>query len=374
MRKVLQIVPALPPPATGVGDYALRLAQVLRAGSGIETAFVNARGDARDGPSGFRAATLRLRTSDELVRVLEDEGHRIVLLQLSPYGYERHGCPVWLAGGLRDWTTMGQGRVLITMFHELDASGPPWTRTFWVSWLQRRVIREILRASRAVMTSTAAFGEKLRRWQDAGTPLVTLPIPSNVGEPESVPAIRDRLRRLAVFGIRPGAARLPRGSAATLRRVIEALSIREIALIGEQPDVDAFSGLRCEVRTYKALCSDEISRLLAASMLGLSWYPPRYLAKSGVYAAYCAHGVPTLVLREGESGSADGLEHGRHYFTASRLPDGGFARLEEMSTATRDWYRGHGVRQHADAVAGLMRTCFAPPSQGSATISPGQNS
>ncbi|HSG40281.1 MAG TPA: glycosyltransferase family 1 protein, partial [Thermoanaerobaculia bacterium] len=125
--RIVQVVPRLPPPAEGVGSYALELARALAERHGTETLFHAASAH----PPSHRAGALE--------EALEEARPSAVLLHYVNYGYQQRGCPVWLLHTLRRWRRGGTGRRLVTVFHEVYATGPPWRSSFWTMPLQRGI-------------------------------------------------------------------------------------------------------------------------------------------------------------------------------------------------------------------------------------------
>ena len=90
--------------------------------------------------------------ADTIQLLSAETNARAVVLHFSGYSYEKRGVPVWLVQGLRIWSRRA-GRVpLLTIFHELYATGRPWQGAFWVSPLQKRIARSILNLSSAAIT------------------------------------------------------------------------------------------------------------------------------------------------------------------------------------------------------------------------------
>lgn len=355
--RLVQIVPALSPPANGVGDYALRVAQELQAAHRLETSFLVCtpgwRKDAWSAP--FAVEVLEERSgaslAHALARLAKSDG--IALLQFSPYGYEPNGCPFWLVRGLRRWTERASAK-LTTMFHELYAGGAPWSRAFWVAGLQKRAIKGILGCTDLAMTNMRSYASELQRWKPLGREVHCLPVPSNVGEPGGLAPISGRSRRACVFGISPGLRPLPSSGAPLLREALQSWSIEEIVLIGQSPVPETFRGMGCRVVVRQGLAADDVSSALSDCRLGLLSYPESALGKSGVYAAYSAHGVATVLLPVQGSGSAslDGPETGSHFLdiaglAAARNPQ----RLQDVADNAGKWYRAHSVSAHAKRVA-----------------------
>jgi hypothetical protein len=84
-------------------------------------------------------------------------------------------------------------------------------------------------------------------------------------------------------------------------------------------------------------------------------YPAPQLGKSGVFAAYAAHGC--VVLNTAADGpDADGLQQGRHYL---RLGARGPQALEPgaaqaIASTARTWYAGHTLERQAAELLGLL--------------------
>jgi len=103
----------------------------------------------------------------------------------------------------------------------------------------------------------------------------------------------------------------------------------------------------------------DLGAMLERTAYGLIEYPPRYLGKSGVFAAYCAHGCAVLNVADAAEDS-DGLQAGVHFASLSAkaaLPADDQAR-EAMAAAALKWYEAHGLERQA---AALAASCAAQP-------------
>lgn len=368
---LLQIVPHLPPAIEGVGSYAAALGQAL-AGYGMSSRFLV--GD-RDGPgtgqlrrgeglaaavglagsANLERAVIGERSAPALAAQLAASSAGIVLVHYVNYGYERRGCPSWLVGGLVRWRAAAPGRRLMTCFHEVYAGGPPWRSSFWVAPVQRRLAARLLRASDGAATSLALYGRMLARWRPCRQVMV-MPVFSTVGEPKVVPPLAERRpRAMLVFG---GAGNRRRAYGELRESLIAAcrgLSIAKIVDVG--PRLAAEQPARLDglpVRTLGALPEAEVSAVLLRSYAGFLGYPAALLAKSTVYAAYCAHGlVPVCAWprrRRGQAAApAPCWEPGR---------EPALADPADLAARARAWYGDHdlahqAVRFHA-LLAGLV--------------------
>jgi hypothetical protein len=94
-----------------------------------------------------------------------------------------------------------------------------------------------------------------------------------------------------------------------------------------------------------------VSELLQRTRFGFVAYPPDYIGKSGVFAAYAAHGVVPIVLSE-KLGAFDGLQPGRHFLDGLRLGTSADARdLASIQRKLFTWYTSHSLKVQADFLA-----------------------
>jgi hypothetical protein len=325
-----------------VGTYAAALASTLAERFGVETRFVV--GDpAWNGGTGNGARPVAARTAADLLAGLE--GEETVLLHYVNYGYQRRGCPVWLAQAVRRWRRGGPERRLVTVFHEVYATGPPWRSSFWTLPLQQRIAAATARASDALVTSLDLY---VRRLGAAASPEKTavLPVFSTVGEPESPPPLAVRARRMVLFGGRGARSRAYGELRPALAAACRALEIEEIADVGP-PLEDAPAVVEgVPVRRLGVLPPAEVGSLLLGSLAGFVAYPTFFLPKSTIFAAYCAHGLLPVCswpqpIRDGE------VAAGRHYWAGSGDP-------QAIAAAARAWYAGHGLARQAETFRCLL--------------------
>jgi len=308
--RLIQIVPRLPQPTDGVGSHAEALAGALSARYGIETRFVVG--------AGFAA---------------EENGP--VLLHYVNYGYHRRGCPTGLVEGLARWRQSGGGR-LITLFHEVWATGPPWRSSFWLAPLQQRLAATLVRLSAAMVTSLDLYGRMVRRWA-GGRPIRVMPVFSTVGEPAAAPSFGERARRMVVFGSAGVRARAWGRELPALAASCRELEIEEILDIGPPAGAPERIG-NLPVRALGILPAQEVGALLLGSRAGFVAYPPSFLPKSTIFAAYCAHGIVPVCAWS------------RRARPAGPLPP--FWQLEtdpaETAQRARDWYGEHTLARQAE--------------------------
>jgi len=271
-----------------------------------------------------------------------------VILHYSGYGYARRGAPLWLLRRLRE--ARPHMRAFGVFFHELYADGPPWGSAFWLSPLQRHIAAELATLADFWLTNR----EGSARWLNTHAPARlhgVLPVFSNLGES----SVNHGDRRAAVVVLGGAVLR-----AETYHAAGDALFdwVRragfELHDVGPPLAEPALAARLAEqgVVVHGRLEADEAARLLSASTYGVLAYPVDYAAKSGVFAAYCAHAIcPVLLTRR--SGVHDGLTL-QHYLpsVAAMTPD--MPAAWRIGQAARAWYAPHAVKHHLASVRELM--------------------
>lgn len=310
--RLMQLVARFRPDVDGVGEFALRLADVLWDDHRLPSDFLVCNpphpGASLAMPGNFPhtvthldgAGSARMAAALDRLAGMSAAPH-ILLVHYASYGYSRHGTPIWLAKVLERFVR-GGGRVL-TVFHELWARGRFPSRTFFTSELQRRIFRRVLALSQAAFTSSEEYVAIAQQENPRRRPVTLVGICSNAGEPEYPRPLAQRARRLAVFGRFTTRKRLYALHLATLERLARHLGIEEIADIGEVEDPawmekNVFARLGPQIRIYGMLPVDAVSRLLEDSIAGAVSYSHLLLGKSGVVAAYQAHAMAIVLFPE----------------------------------------------------------------------------
>jgi len=343
-RLLIQVVPQLKPAACGVTDHALSLAQELEAGYGIDTAFAVLNStepcDCR-----FERVDCKPQQLVEACKSLSKGQPGALLVHYSGYGYSANGAPVSLADALRQVRRNGQFRIGV-YFHELYATGMPWTSAFWYTHRQRQVARRIAGECDLIATNLTRHADWLERKPTRGAmnPIHRLPVFSNVGESVEIAPMSGRRPAMAVFGL-PSTRQKSYKRLSRLKRMLNSLGIEEILDIG--PGCDAPSSLSgIPVRRVGVLAAAELGSLLSQSMCGFVPHLPFVVAKSGIFAGLCAHGtIP--VLAESFTQDEDGLRDGVHLISPRTTKASLDAGLENCSRAAWNWYLGHRVNVHA---------------------------
>lgn len=329
--RLVHITPELPPAIGGVADYTAILSRrlvevsngsvepVLVHAGHQPTEVINVNFPVEDLSGQCSAMAL----ADTIGRLADEvNGQAVVLLEYSGYGYATRGAPQWLGQALRE--ACNEYLPLITFFHELYASTwKPWSSTFWLSALQKRVARSIARHSRALLTNHSSSADRLDTFVHGSSPLRIQPIFSNVGELATRPEMGDRDPLAVVFGGSSEKAALY-AQTRRLRSLFEHGGIDQLVDVGPEPDRVPDLGVSVEIQGTQP--AEAVSQVLRQARIGLAHRRLDLLTKSGVVAAYLAHGVPPVILPRTPSSASPLLSEGAH-----------FLRLEHAATSTMDW-------------------------------------
>jgi len=363
-QNIIQIVPRLPPLVDGLGDYALNLAHQMWVDRHISTQFIVCDPAWQGHIIESSVDVLPTHSADALLSLLldKDSSERTrastLLLHYSNYGYAKRGCPFWLVDGIDRWLKTGNKR-LVTMFHELYAtSHKPWTSSFWLSATQKQLATRTAYLSDRCLTSRESYAQELTHLTSGYLSAVpTLPVFSGVGELQEITPIATRPPRLVVFGQAANRLRVYQKSLAALQRVCQQLEITEVWDIGTPLELNLTEIGDVPIVALGKQSAAEVGQILLHSRAGFIDYFSGSLAKSTIFAAYCAHGlVPLCTFDRSPPQDCDGLVAGKHYNLADSAPNG--LNLEVAQTIADHaykWYQTHCLAVQANVFANQLR-------------------
>lgn len=363
MKIISQIVPRLPPLIDGLGDYAISLALRLRKDRGIESRFIIAdpawKGNSQI--EGFSVQKISSRSVDHFLSICSTyvqtqsaEIDPIIFLHYVNYGYAKRGCPFWLVNGLEQWKRGAKERRLVTMFHELYATGPFWKSAFWLSGIQKGLAGKIAEISDLVLSNRQRNADIIQSWK---VPLkkgvFVMPVFSNIGEPVHIPYLKERKNRMVLFGNHRERIWNCPESREKLFKACEILGLDEIYDVGSRikKKLTARNGLRIQQTGERD--HRDISKIFLESRAGFLDYPRGNLAKSGVFAAYCSHGL--LPVNGRRILDADGLKENRHYLVIehqNKKPP--LDKQQDIAKNAYDWYQTHTISKQANVFTSLV--------------------
>jgi len=355
---VIQLVARRAAEPDGVANYAFALACALRAYRGINSVFLSGTPSVdgmvvEDDWKTVCVAKRHAQTLADIVQSLSTENNaRAVVLHFSGYGYQKRGVPLWLAQGLRIWSRRAGCMPLLTIFHELYATGRPWQSAFWVSPLQKQIAHNLLKLSFAAITPTERYSKRLSQWRNGkAIKIAAMPVCSNVGEPGCGPAPCARNATAVVFGLAGVEDRIFGIYRRDVERIIAALGIEKIFDVGPRFSSVPRTLGGAPVISKGVLPQGAVSELLQRTRFGIVAYALDFIGKSSVFAAYAAHGVVPIVLSD-KQGAFDGLQPARHFLDGLRpRTSAGVEDLASIQSELFNWYTCHSLKVQADFVA-----------------------
>lgn len=358
MQAVLHITPQVPPAICGVGDYAAVVGRRMEElcpevrccylAAGHRAAGVGATRDVAK----FWDAVEEMAEEPSPSPSLGGRGiaEAAIVLHYSGYGYDPSGTPAWLAEALERRPSRLTGVRVVTFFHELYATGKPWQRAFWTSSRQRAAAIRVARASDALMTNREQSARWLERQvglQEGSVP--HLPVCSNVGEPTELIPWEERAKRAVTFGAAVFKRFALRDDAERVATMLGRLGIVELVDIGESTAIatEAFARHGVRVEATGRLPAAGVSEILGGSRVGLLDYSPAYLDKSGVYAAFAAHGLACLMPDTGFDARAES-----RFVSLAR--DVTNDELDRIAAHALRAYRNHSSSAHANLITNIL--------------------
>jgi hypothetical protein len=344
LNTILQIVPRVPGGIDGVGDYALTLAAKLMGKFGCGTVFVTPDPSSPSTIRGFEVLPV-----DRLPAAAQRADP--VILHYVNYGYQKRGVPFRLLSILRKLREQHRGP-LLTIFHELYASGPPWSSAFWLQPLQIHLAKSVARLPHECVVSNENFVRELRRFvPDAHIHLH--PVPSGLGEPtlsHDQIANRDPHRWVIVGGTMLSERSL-RSLSVVIREIPDAIAPRTLLVLGghENPVTRSLlADLPIESHYRPGIASTEASEIL--STCSFTWFnyfhrpdiETSVVLKSSAFASACAHGVIPIFPHPGSTISVKGDRLPGPFFVcrgAKNVPDTN--NRGAISQSIYDWYQRH---------------------------------
>jgi hypothetical protein len=356
MPAIVQIVPRRVAQPEGIGDYATLLANSLFERAGCTSAFVLGTPAEVEPPvkdAWLNSPVTRRKgnaLAKQLTRLCHETAANAVVLHVAGYGYQKRGAPYWLLNGMKKWRQKQPRICLIGIFHELFAFNRVWNSSFWLTRAQRYIASELWRLCDYGLTTNETYAGDLAAWRTiTQSQLKVLPVVSNVGEPETVMPFLQRPAQMAVFGaagVEQGIYSKPISEQSTA--ITTALAIHNVIDIGERKMTVPGRLGPALVAPMGRLSGRLVSRHLLACRYGLLNYDVGRLGKSGVFAAYAAHGVIPICIGS-RAVPTDGLEEGRHFL---RWPlERPALDLSEIQSNLMQWYYNHSIAKHADALS-----------------------
>jgi len=357
--KILQFVPFPPPYPHGIADYARVLCEGFRHQYQLETCFLipdteqirELLSPTEKETEQFERCLVRPGDIRQVVKHYAHTDEMIAIIYHSARSTSNFSEIL-----IRLKQALSHSR-LVTVFHEMPRN--PSLRDRVKNSLKRLLFKspqntfnlgKTMAASDQVVVVTNRYSDTLAHWSHK---VHYLPCFSNIGEPLHVPQWRERENSVIVFGSSGTRDRIYTHHFDALIECCRRFQFDTIIDIGPLTDVTSETSHRGDVnlqgieivrKGYQSPTA--ISRLMQTAKAGFfDNYSrlPGSLGKSGVFAAYAAHGLLPVTWRPDPS-EQDGLESGTHYLAVSDAQAAVSSEaLQRIATAAHQWYQTHDI-------------------------------
>jgi len=311
--KLIQIVPKLPPEVDGIGDYAFFLAQQLLNNHQVKTDFIVCNPGFKPGPEATSSKVLVLhqRQAQSLIESVPNDADTI-LLHYSDYPYDpKFGSPFWLLSALEQLKKNRTFKIVV-MFHEFPCFY--LRKNLYLLPIQKYVAERLATFADVALTNNSATRSQLSKLPIQTVD--TIGVFSNIGEPGDLPAVEHRQPWMVVFGTPGRRARIYQKAIPQLTHISQVLGIEKILDIGSPLSLELAEINGIPLEQWGRQPADKVSQLMMQSLAGIAYSSDNQkLSKSGVFAAYCAHGL-VPVISNPKSSPMDGLFEGKNFLFA----------------------------------------------------------
>ena len=179
-----------------------------------------------------------------------------------------------------------------------------------------------------------------------------MPVFSNVEEPPQVKPLQQRKNQMVVFGTPVRREEVYTKHFETLIHACRSLNVEMIVDIGRSMKSKfSFPLPFIELGNQSA---EKISSILSDSRAGFLSYFDGYLAKSGIFAAYCAHGLLPVMPARNVS-ELDGIRAGKEYVTPLDISRNELGTAPQtIADNARLWYNEHSLTKAAAILAAAL--------------------
>lgn len=288
MKNIIQITPTYPPNIGGVGHYAELLANHLIK-KGVKSKFFVT--DFSDFNKNNKIELFGKRTS-KLSKLLENSNAKQVILHFSGYGYATRGLCFDLIKSIKEWKNRNKKRQLITIFHEIYATGPIYRMSFWTYIPQKYLAKTLFKLSDLVLTTTKENQSILSLFKPKKKVILSN-VFSNIGNVKHYKKLNERKKIAIIFGGVYQKEILYKDMMSNQNNYLNLLNrlfIEKIIDVG--PKITEIKKIgHIPIKSMGVKSKKFISNLLSDAKAGLVFYPVSQMTKSGIVASYASHGV-----------------------------------------------------------------------------------
>ena len=344
MKNIIQICPTFPPNIGGVGNYAKLLAGVLKK-NGIKSKFLIP--DYLDNKNNNQ--TLFGKKNPNLISLLEKTNSKEVILHFSGYGYASRGLCFNLIKSLESWKQNDNSRKLITIFHEIYASGPIYRISYWTSLPQKYLAKKLLKISDVALVTSKQNKLTLSSF-DKKKQIIYSNVFSNIGELKKNRKLKKRKNLAVIFGNIYQKEVLYKDILLNKNKyqsLLKKMSIKEIIDIGTKIDISKKIRF-INIKKIGIRSKNYISLLLRNSKVGLVFYTVSQMTKSGIIAAYASHGLLIVNLCKEQIAYTNEFKSGVNF--VSRIREIHESNLQQIADSAFKQYKKYNLVKTASLI------------------------
>ena len=347
-KNIVQISPTFPPNIGGVGNYTKLLADFLKT-KGINSKILIS--DHLDNKN--KKLNLFGKNNANLNSLLENTNSTQVILHFSGYGYASRGLCFDLICSLKKWKEISKSRQIITIFHEIYATGPIFRMSYWTSLPQKYLAKKLLKLSNIALITSKQNNITLSSF-DEKKKIIYSNVFSNIGELKKNRKLQIRKNIAIIFGSTYQKKILYNDiliNQNQYENILKKISIQKIIDIG--PKLEISKRIKfIDIKRVGVKSKDYISRLLKKSKVGIVFYPVNQMTKSGIIAAYASHGLVIVNLCKEKILKTNEFISGVHYI--SNIEEINFSNLQKIANKSFKNYKKNSLNKTASLLIDII--------------------
>ncbi len=351
MKNIIQICPTFPPNIGGVGNYAKILRDYFKKKK------INSKILVSDYLKNKNEKQILFgKKSKNLYSLIKKNNSSYIILHFSGYGYAPRGLCFNLLHSLKKWKQYKTKGKLITVFHEIYATGPFYRMSFWTSFLQKYLAKKILKLS-DISLVTSKKNELILSSFNKKKKIIYSNVFSNIGELNRNFNIKKRKNNAIIFGNVYQKKLLYNDillNKFKYEDLLNKMSIKKVIDIGPRVNIsDTIFFKKIKIKTMGIKSRKYISNLLKNSKIGLVFYPVGQMTKSGIIAAYASHGVVIInFCAEEIAGTNEYISNVNYISKDSRKLNN---LLQKISNESFKNYKKYALRKTASLIINYLQ-------------------
>ena len=348
-KNIIQICPTYPPNIGGVGNYTKLLADFLKKKNINSKILVSDHLDSKN-----KKQTLFGKKNKNLISLLEKINSNVVILHFSGYGYASRGLCFNLIKSIQKWKQNDKNRKLITIFHEIYATGPMYRMSFWTSLPQKYLAKKLLKLSNIALVTSKQNNITLTSF-DKNKKIIYSNVFSTIGEIKKNKKLNTRKNIAIIFGNTYQKQMLYKDILVNKNQyeaILKKMYIKKIIDIG--PNVEILKKIKfIDISRAGIKSKKYISQLLRNSKAGLVFYPVNQMTKSSIIAAYASHGLVIINLCKEKICKTNEFLSGVHY--VSKIKENNFSNFQKIANETFRKYKKNALNKTGSLLINIMK-------------------